>query len=57
MLSYVDVDVDMEEGILINQIHSLSGWAGRSGDRLWVALARVRCLLRRRFAAYRYAGR
>lgn len=32
LLSYVDVDVEVEEGILINQIHSFTGRG------IWVSL-------------------
>lgn len=53
LLSYVDVDVEVEEGILINQIHSFTGRG------TWVSLAAGVGvdvgLLRCRFGACRFA--
>lgn len=55
LLSYVDVGAEVEEGILINQIHSFT-LGGGSGDLLRVALVRVWRLLRCRFGVCRFAG-
>lgn len=54
LLSYVDVDVEVEEGILINQIHSFT-LGGDLGISCGWRLVRVWCLLRRWFGACRFA--